>query len=321
MSSKLDFYLSKLSKILEKLGLKKERPPLEKYYIYFLLFFIAFLMAHFAVTFVRSKILSEGGVRTKSQKKAGFSLPEKRPSVLYGITQRNIFNGDHLIPSPYGSDENGFEEKDGIPVPSKLPLKLLGTIIHSYRDRSVAAVQVSGKDVKAVVKDDKVNNLLKVHEISRYKMVFRNLRSRKLEFIEIKEEDKLKIGVKPSGKSFSKKSSSDSSELNFTLKRADIDKHLKNLPRLLQDAKVDPYIIPGSGGEVGGYTFTFIKSGSVYEKILEFKKGDIIQGVNGETVNNPQKAMELFQMLKNTNEISLEVRRNGEIKTFNYTLE
>ncbi len=79
-------------------------------------------------------------------------------------------------------------------------------------------------------------------------------------------------------------------------------------------------LAPGSDGEVGGFKLIAIKPGSVYEK-LGLKRDDIIKGVNGELVDSAQKAMELYQTLKSSDEIQLEIGRNGKTKTFSYTLE
>ncbi len=319
MHAKLDFYFSKISKFLEKLGFKEPRPPLEKHYIYFLLFFVSFLIADYITTSVRSRMMPEGTEGKKSRRMAKPFTPQ-RISVFPGIRETNIFNEDHFIPKPFGIGRESFQEEEGLPVPTSLPLKLLGTIIHSVQDRSVATVQVRGKKIWAVVKEEEVDNMFKVQKISRYKLVFRNLQNQKLEYMEIKEKDKLKIGVvkKTSPSSPSAVASSEPTEFKF--KRDEINKYLEDLPKILQDAKAVPYVNPGSDGEVGGFKLIAIKPGSVYEK-LGLKRDDIIKGVNGDLVDSAQKAMELYQTLKSSDEIQLEISRNGETKTFNYTLE
>ena len=262
--------------------------------------------------------MPEGGGGKKTRKMVKYS-PPKKVSVFPGISEKNIFNGDHFIPKPFGIGREGFQEEEGLPVPTRLPLKLLGTIIHSTQSRSVATVQVRGKNIQAVMMDEEVDNMFKVQKISRYKVVFRNLQNQKLEFMEIKEKDKLKIGVLKS-KSPSPAPVVSSEPTEFKFKRDEINKHLENLPKVLQDAKAVPYITPGSGGEVGGFKIIAIKPGSIYEK-LGLKRDDIIKGVNGEIVNSAQKAMELYQILKSSDEIRLEIGRNGETKTLNYTVE
>ncbi|MCJ8277344.1 MAG: general secretion pathway protein GspC, partial [Bdellovibrionales bacterium] len=152
----------------------------------------------------------------------------------------------------------------------------------------------------------------------RHKVIFRNLRNRKLEYIEIKENQKIRMTTAGPNKPVEKGATADVT--NFTFKRTEINKYLENLPQVLQDAKAVPYIAPGSGGEVAGFKLVAIKAGSIYEK-LGLKRGDIIKGVNGESVDTPQKAMELYQALKSSDSIQLEVTRGGSSTTLNYSLE
>ena len=262
--------------------------------------------------------MPEGGGGKKSRRMIK-PLTPRRLSVFSGIKETNIFNEDHVIPRPFGVGRESFQEEEGLPVPTSLPLKLLGTIIHSIHDRSVATVQVRGKKIRAVIKDEEVDNMFRVQKVSRYKVVFRNLQNQKLEYIEIKEKDKLKMGVVKKASTPSP-SVVPSEPTEFKFKREEINKYLEDLPKVLQDAKAVPYITPGSGGEVGGFKLIAIKPGSIYEK-LGLKRDDIIKGVNGEFIDSAQRAMELYQVLKSSDEINLEITRNGETKSLNYILE
>ncbi|MEM7646253.1 MAG: type II secretion system protein GspC, partial [Pseudomonadota bacterium] len=205
------------------------------------------------------------------------------------------------------------------PVPTSLPLNLVGTIIHGRDERSVATIQVKGKDIQAVMVGEELDGMAEIKEITRYKVIFRNLRNRKLEYVEIKEESKIKMGV-ARGKSGPKPTVAQPAQTNFTFKRSEVNKYLENLPKVLQDAKAVPYVAPGSGGEVSGFKLVAIKSGSIYEK-LGLKRGDVIKGVNGEPVDSPQKAMELYQALKSSDQIQLDIGRGGSNTTLNYSLE
>ncbi len=312
-----NFDLSRFSGLSTKLGLKNPRPPFEGAYIYILLFFIGILIADFTTTYVRAQMLPIGGVTRVVPGGNRFQGKQTQASIFSNIKDKNIFNSDHFIPDSIGektSEEKGEETND--PIPTTLPLKLVGTIIHGARHLSVATVQISGKDIQAVMEGEEVEGMAKIREIQRFKVIFRNLRSRKLEYIEIKDEGKLKMGIASNGAP----KEPEAEQTNFTFQRSEINKYLENLPRVLQDAKAVPYVAPGSGGEVSGFKIVAMKSGSIYEK-LGLKRGDIIKGVNGEPVDTPQKAMELYQALKSADDIQLEVTRGGSSTTLNYRLE
>ena len=51
---------------------------------------------------------------------------------------------------------------------------------------------------------------------------------------------------------------------------------------------------------------------SVYDK-LELKNGDVIQGINGQPINDPKKAFEMISELKQS--ASMQIERDGEQQT------
>ena len=300
-------------------GSRNPRPPFEGLYIYALLFFVGLLVSDFTTTYFRAKMLPIGAATKVKIGGNNRSRLKKTASIWSSLRDKNIFNADHYL-APTMSEKTqggeGGEEGESKPVLTSLPLKLIGTIIHGAPTKSVATVQVSGKDIQAVMVDEEIEGMAKIREITRYQVVFRNLRNRKLEYIEIKEENKIRMGVssnKPSAPVL------ENTKTNFTFKRSEINKHLENLPRVLQDAKAVPYTAPGAS-EPSGFKLVAIKAGSIYET-LGLKRGDIIKGVNGEPVDTPQKAMELYQALKSSDNIQLEIDRGGSPTTLNYAVE
>lgn len=298
---------------------KGSRPPYESAYIYILLFFVGMLISDFATTYSRSKMLPVGGITKSANRRNTGPRKQKVASIWSNLRDRNIFNSDHFLAPTLSEKTGGQGGEDGnnTPVATSLPIKLIGTIIHGAREKSVATVQVNNKDIEAVVENDEIEDMAKIRDIQRYKVIFRNLRNRKLEYIEIVEDNKITMGV---AKKNNVSGVAEPAKTNFTFKRAEINKYLENLPKVLQDAKAVPYIAPGSGGEVSGFKLVAIKSGSIYET-LGLKRGDIIKGVNGEPVDTAQKAMELYQALKNTDNIQLEISRDGSTANLQYQLE
>lgn len=297
---------------------RSPHPPYEGAYIYILLFFVGMLIADYSTTYTRSKMLPIGGITKVNSSRGRNMKKDNEASIFTSVKDKNIFNADHFIPDAVGEKvqgEGGVE--NSTPVLTSLPLKLVGTIIHGARERSVATMEVSGKDIQAVTADEEIEGMARIHEIERYKVIFRNLRNRKMEYVEIKEENKIQMGV-AKGKSSDQFETVD--KTNFSIPRTELNRYLENLPQVLQDAKAVPYIAPGSGGEISGFKLVAIKAGSIYET-LGLKRGDIIKGVNGEPVDSPQKAMELYQALKSSDNVQLEINRGGSNTTLNYNVE
>ena len=251
------------------------------------------------------------------------STAQKRKSEYAVITRRNPFNSDGIIPKPLSSDIVEKPGGDQPPVPSQLPLKLVGTIVHGNPTRSVATIQNSSqslnKQFQAYRVGYEIKGMATILSVSRKRVVFRNINNGRKEFIEIKEDVKFKIGLS-APKAAGPKKEVEREGNRFILKRSDVLKHTSNLPELLQQARAVPNIIPGSGGQVDGFRLLEMEKGSIFEK-LGLKRMDVIKGINGEPINSPAKAMELYNELKTAGRIDLEIERNGRPEVFNYIIE
>ena len=100
----------------------------------------------------------------------------------------------------------------------------------------------------------------------------------------------------------------------FYINSAEIDHHLNNFSRLLNQARVVPY---SKGGQNIGYKIKAIDKGSLYEK-LGLKNNDIIQEINGEAIDSPEKAFKLLKMLRNEREIGLSILRKNTSVNLTY---
>lgn len=318
--------LDRLGRVGERLGLDRPRPPGEKFYLYILLFFIGYLVADSTALYLRTFMLPSGTVGKSSVVARRPPLTKFSSSQFSEIKKRNIFNSDHLIAKTamQKKDPEGKKnaDPDNTPIKSNLPLQLIGTIVHGRKGRSVVTLQIKGKatGVKSFKVDEEVEGLAKIIEITRNKVIFRNLDSRKLEYLEIIEDEKIKIGVSGGPKKKAPVVQAPSVEkTQFSLSRAEVDKQLSNLSAILQDAKAVPYTPPGSS-ELQGFKLVAIKSGSIYET-LGLKRGDVLQGVNGEDLTSPQQGMELYQELKDASNIKLKVLRGGKPLDLNYDIK
>jgi general secretion pathway protein C len=292
----------------------QQRPPYEGFYVFFFAAVLGFFIADLSILWLRPEMLP-----TEAPPKRPAKIKQVRiSSVDYSrVIDRNMFHeGD--IPPPLGaSGENqGF---DGPPVKSSLPLTLLGTLVHADPLRSVASIQINSSQLTAAVKvDDQMEDLILVKSIERQRVVFQNLNNRRTEYIEIAEDNKLAFDVKATAPKTGEIAKP--SENEFLLERTTVDGYLSDLSGVLRQARMVPNIIPGSGGMVEGFRFQTIEPGSIYEK-LGFKPDDVIKSANGENVNSPAKALEMFNMLKSSNEISITVERNGRNEELRYTIQ
>lgn len=290
-----------------------DRPPFEKYYLTILILFVAYLIADVGTLAVREHLLP-----TTPPKRKILPLDELAPKIqsFPEVIAQNIFNSDKKIPPSIGEVEGGGGPNDGAPRLSQLPIDLLGTIVHANPARSLATVVLKGQNkVEPFQVGEKIMDMAEVKEILREKIIFRNLRTQILEYIEVPKDEKIVISTERSFTAGAPKSQGEQTE--FTFKRAEIDKHLENLQELLQAARVVPEIGPDS--RVTGYRMVELQPGSVYER-MGMKLGDVIKEVNGEAITNAQQAMEMYQTMKNDNNFRVKINRNGQDTELKYTL-
>ena len=209
-------------------------------------------------------------------------------------------------------------DNEAAPVLSALPLSLEGTLVSSNPKHSVATINIKSKtETSAFMVDDEVRGMARITAIERRKVIFRNLTNHHLEYIEIPKDGALTFGRKEVAKG---EEVQKGGEFEFTMNRGDLNKYISNLGAILNQARMVPNIIPGTGGKVDGFRFVSIQPDSIYTK-LGFKPMDVIKAVNGEEVNSPTKAMELYNALRSSaNTINLGVERNGTDSDFQYNI-
>ena len=103
---------------------------------------------------------------------------------------------------------------------------------------------------------------------------------------------------------------------DYVVDEAELDKGLENLPLLLTQARAVPYF--KDGRSIGLRLFA-IKSGSLYEKI-GLKNGDILKGINGNSLADITQALKLFEQLKQERSINLVLERDKQDREFKYTI-
>jgi general secretion pathway protein C len=54
---------------------------------------------------------------------------------------------------------------------------------------------------------------------------------------------------------------------------------------------------------------------------MGLKSGDIITGVNGKKIESVDDALKLYESLKSSSNVQLQLKRKGRQKTINYTIE
>lgn len=281
-----------------------DRPPFEKYYIIVFVVIFAFLVADLGNLFARRYLIPD---TIPPKKMTAPKMAQNRNHQFPGIIARNIFNADGVIPPTQSELQGGGTGDDNDPRPSSLALDLVGTLVHADPAKSVATINLRGQNkIEPFMVDEEISGMARITQILRQRVVFRNLQNQLLEYIDIPADAGMMLSLDRGATMTVPKQQEEKTQFEFP--RAEINAQLENLPALLQQARVVPET--GPDGQVRCYKMVELQAGSIFEK-LGLRMGDCLSAVNGEPINSPQKAMEMYQMLRESPDIKLSFDRGG----------
>jgi general secretion pathway protein C len=107
------------------------------------------------------------------------------------------------------------------------------------------------------------------------------------------------------------------SENQYVVARSEINNALTNLSDLATKARIVPSF---KNGVANGFKLFSIVPDSLYAKI-GVQNGDVIRRINGYEMNSPDKALEIYQKLRDASRIEIELERRGETLRKTYSIE
>jgi general secretion pathway protein C len=288
----------------------------ENYLPYIFVLFLALMMGDLAALYLRSFMIPTG---TTQGKHVVQEQTLYKPRNDYDpILARNIFNSDGFIPEVQIADGNANLDENTARETS-LPLTLIGTIVHANPGKSVATIQLKGAADKILpyIPNDDIEGMATLMKVDRKKVFIRNLSAGSLEYIQIKDDSTFqfskKTGVTQDGPITKE------GDNNFSIQRSDLEAQMTNLPKLLTEARAVPNLVPGGNGKIDGFRILDVVDGSLFTK-LGIKNGDIIKSVDGDPVDSPAKAMDLYNSLRNKQQVQISMDRNGSPTTMTYNI-
>ena len=305
---------------MKKMSTEKKQ-LIQKWSIYGLMLFIAYMSADLGIVYVREYLIPQEPPPRKTQQLQSKMMIDK--SQYASITNRNLFSSQGFIPEPIVAKVDDTPKVD-VPRPTTLPLNLIGTLVHSNPSKSVAAIEVKSKNMTAsYMPGAEIEGLAKIEKIERGIVYFRNLNNGGLEYAEMnKGNSKVSFDNKPQAAAVAAAGPKQVQSLGnntFRVKRADLNKHLNDLNSLLMQARALPNRDPNTG-EINGYRLVDYQPDSIFSE-LGIPKGALIESANGEPITSIQAAMEMFNKLKKEAKISIMTDVNGTKQTFNYGIQ
>ncbi len=246
---------------------------------------------------------------------------------IAAIERNNIFNALESEEEKVVKDEPKKTTEPEIKVcltaqsKSRLSLKLLHTVVLQDTVKSVASVSKRGK-ILNIREGERIDNLAEIGRIENKRIIFKNLSSKKCEYI-ASEKDKKALFPEPKivsakeGKKLTKKSNRDNIQVEgnkFKIKKSLRDELLSNVGEILTQARAVP--IKNPDGTLS-FKMTEVVPGSIFSQ-LNIKNGDIVTGLNGRKIKNMNELMSMFGKIKQNNNYEITIKRDGAEQNLNY---
>ncbi len=289
----------------------------DKYYPWILVVLIAWWAADLLIVSNRSHMLPTQAPPLRPGRDTALDPVDN--AAYKPITDRNIFSTDGKIPPALvtkGQEDTSGGE-DAPAQPSALPLTLIGTLVHSNPDKSIATIEVKSKNTTLALRVGKdIEGIATLTKVERNRIYIRNLNNNRNEYIEMKQEGKLSFSAnRPvAGPAEIKQVA----QGTFEISRSEILKQTADMASLLQQAAMQPR--RNANGEIECFRFLAIQPKSVYTQ-LGLQVGDCLKTVNGEKIDSPAKAMELYKALQGSASINLGLEREGRDTNNNYNIK
>jgi len=238
------------------------------------------------------------------------------------ITKRNLFGSVDKQPA---EEVKVLEDIEAL-EPTSLKVTLLGTVTGSKRN-AFAVIEEKAKRKQGLFKvGDTIQNAV-IKKILRGKVI-----------LTVGDKDEIltmdEAGLPPPAKgriasrSATSKSSgprrsttrlpvsrSGAGQRVITVDRSDIDESLTNINTLLSQVRIRPHF---KDGKPDGLAVSRIKDGSLFSK-LGLREGDVVQAVNDKSIRSPDDFLALYKKLRAGSEVAIQIDRNGQKQTINYT--
>ena len=253
-------------------------------------------------------------VRPVSTSAVSYSQPP--PGDYKAITERNIFNSgtEKIAPRVQTVDIEQLKQTD-------LKLKLWGTVT-GQKGRDYAVIEdtktreqnlyhagdtIQNAEVKLILREKVVLNVDSRDEI----LAMEEIRSRRA------SAGTAQKNLRASSNTGGKKLPVSRYPRKIKLRSDQIQNAMENLGQLMEQATLRPHI---EAGQPAGISITGIKPNAIFRK-MRLRNGDVITGVNGNSIGSVDDAVKVFEELSSGSNIQLQIKRRGREQTLDYNIE
>ncbi len=240
---------------------------------------------------------------------------EKRMALTdyENILQRNIFDSSGSAQS-FQSTSAPARASDVSSAP-RSSLVLVGTV--AGKGTSLALIRV-GQEIKSFHLGDSLPGGGKLEEIAQDSISIRNPDG-SLETLPLFLPGEKQASAPPTAAPAARNSAGEyqirpAGENQWVIPREDAEKARQNIGELLKQARMEPRVVDG---KTSGFVVKMIRPNSILSQ-MGLQLGDVVVEVNGVTLDSPEKALQIFQQLREAKNITVGLERSGQPMSFTY---
>jgi general secretion pathway protein C len=194
-----------------------------------------------------------------------------------------------------------------------LGLKLVGTVVANKPEESSAIIEdLTSRKQEVYREGDEVKNT-RIKRILRHNVIINT--GRRDEVLTMLTEESTERSSAPTRPTRGRPTPSNTSSIQ--LDREELESQMADLNELMQQVRIRPFM---EGRNPAGFLVSNIKPGSLFSK-MGLRNGDVIQGVNGESITTPDQAIELYESLMEGGAIDLDIKRGRRTQKLQYAVE
>jgi len=249
--------------------------------------------------------LDSAAISPTTNKQVSVAGDQASRSLAYyrAIDRRNLFNIKTNAPETRSTaDTPRIEELKQ----TSLNLKLWGTV-SGTDDRNYAVIESSGGE----------QNLYRVGDAIQTATVKLILRGKVILSIDGQDEVLEMEDLASRGKTSPRRVQPRNTSRRIPLRREQVTEATQNINQLLREVQVRPHF---EKGKPDGLMLSRIKPNSIFRK-MGLRNGDILRAVNGEPLVSVDSALNLYERLKSSDEVKVEIKRRGRLQTIEYRLD
>jgi general secretion pathway protein C len=299
-------------------------------------FFVVHLLAIVLFAYMTAAIATDLGsamllkaLPASFQPERGSSAPKievlKPPgaSLASIVGDRNPFDAEPKTPE----EEEGTEahEPEAVAL-SDLGIQLVGTLVSSKPEWSFVIVKVQNES-KLFGVGSSIQDKATIVEVAQRYMVVEI--GQKREFVKLGEQygggpkvatlgpPRIAPPVPGGGQTDYSRGVRKVGPYEYQIDRAMLEENLQDLSKLGMEARIIPNYVDG---KYQGFRLVGLTPNSLL-RAIGLESGDLVTRVNGQDIDTPNKALQLFEQLRASPTISLDIERRGQKATMTYKVK